>query len=200
MRISQLSCADSTFANYQSRQNPAFEGMLMPGSARKAREIEAELLKKGIKCDFQKNSYVANCVKKTTRIYENLFGAWALPKIVDYYDSALDAEGYCAYAEDRICFNRKLLRFTNKLFHEISAKTRWHPKFNDASTTSSAHVFIHEFAHNAHFHNIERKHRSREYAITMMSEVLHNNKGLKYSYLFSIFSFKDFINILNSQV
>lgn len=179
MKVSQVTRAGVMPAYFvYSKQHQTFEGRLTPGSARKARKIQAELSKQGITSNFEKNGYLAGCVKRVSDIYKELFGEWSLPKNIDFYVftnlSELGASAYFRSSEDKIAFNRSELQYSNRLFQSIKSRSAWRPRFNTSASLHRAQVYVHEFAHCAHFHNIKRKH-NHDYAIEMMN-VLRNKK------------------------
>ena len=186
MRISQLTQAGFMPADFvYTDQKQTFEGRFMPGSARRARIIQNELLDKGMQCNFEKNGYLAKCVKRMTEIYEELFGRWALPQIVDFQEFMgfflQNASGYFSASEDKVAFNRSKYEFVNRLFQSIRAKTYRGKEFNLFSSSHSAQVYAHEFGHSAHFHNISQKHNPA-FAINMMKvlreKTLHEPVGI----------------------
>ena len=115
-----------------------------------------------IECDFKTNGFVAECVKKTADIFDDIFGRDSLPQTVDFlsfrkhFDEGEGVLGmHCHsnytpdnniyYNSDADCYKTK-----NKLkFHELTNKLVWW-----APTASYLHTFVHEFGHSAHFKHL----------------------------------------------
>ncbi len=128
----------------------------------KSREIAKELQRcYGIKCDFDNNGFVAECIQKITRIFSNLFSNSSLPERVTYkrfYNQATRAAYNSSWNE--VTINKDL---DNTWYNNIdsltsSMKEDQHFLLPDwSSSRHSAHVFAHEYSHSAHWHHLESR-------------------------------------------
>ncbi len=133
---------------------------LKPAFRASAYEVEKMLARKGITCDFGGNSFVADCVKKTVDVFENLFGRSSLPQNINFrYLGDSSYGSYNPYTEEIginsafSCFDNieKLKKSTNSAYHFLRP--------NDFSSLHPACTFVHEFSHSAHKNNIEKQGR-----------------------------------------
>lgn len=123
-----------------------------------ANSLERELARKGMICDFANNSFLGECVKRISKVFENLFGRSALPKQVDF-KNLFGAYGAYNIYDRTITFNSASQCFDNmkKLKAEaLSAKHLITP--NEFSTLHPAGTFVHEFSHSAHHNNLNKNH------------------------------------------
>lgn len=122
------------------------------------RRIEAELARKGIDCNFRGDSFVGECTKKVVNLFENLFGRSSLPKKVVFREfSTFANKAYGAYnnIEDTVSINCNHDFFQN--MQDLKDKVKSLHQQNQFSTSHPAHFYVHEFAHAAHWHNLESK-------------------------------------------
>ncbi len=127
--------------------------------APKAYRIENDLFQKcGIDSDFKNNSYMAECVEKTVNIFKDNFGHWALPSKINA--ETINEYGVYAYYSNwndsvvvdnnNKCFeNEKNLITEMKQHRNLFFLPDWF------STIHPLHIFVHEMAHSAHYHNLE---------------------------------------------
>ncbi len=158
------------------KQNVNFESSKFFGY--NAYKIETELAKKGVRAEFNNNSFIADSVKKTCLLFEDLFKDLNLPKIVDFKSLGSENKGvygqHSAYYHevdinsDNDCFkSKKALNKEMEQYRRFFYMPEW------LSTSHYLHPLIHEFAHNAHCRNIEK--RGNGYAWSWMSvETLPN--------------------------
>ena len=128
--------------------------------APKAYNIEKRLAKNAVNAEFSNNSFVAECVEKTIDIYKKIFGYWSFPRNISV-KSTNDPLGYAYYSsyydeividKDKDCFSNK-----EKLVNEMKKHKNLFFFPDWFSSINPLHIFVHEMAHSAHFHNLEKK-------------------------------------------
>lgn len=135
----------------QSFNNISFGSMIFT----KAKKIEKELATRGMSCEFHNNSFVGDCVKKVSTIFENLFGADALPENVNFRKLNFGILGTCNPVTKEVAFNSNHPCFDNIDNLTKQAKKTHKILFpNDFSSLHPAHTFVHEFSHNAHWEHL----------------------------------------------
>lgn len=142
---------------FNSSVNLSFKNLI------KAMHYERKMSKElGVKSSFGVNSFVAESVWKTAKIFEQLFGQKSLPNSVDftsflkkfsYGKSTLGLHiNHSIYPEDEVYFNSDCKHFKNKnrlKFNELTEKMLWWQP-----TGHYLQAFVHEFAHSAHFKHL----------------------------------------------
>lgn len=159
------------------KQNVNFESSRIFGY--NAFKIETELAKKGVRAEFNNNSFVAESVKKTCLLFEELFKGLKLPEIVDF--KSLGKDNKDTYGQHSAFYHEIDINSDNDCFKSKKALSREMQQYRRffympewLSTSHYLHPFIHEFAHNAHYRNIEK--RGNDYAWGWMSvETLPNS-------------------------
>lgn len=124
-----------------------------------AHKIEEELALKGITCNAKGNDFVAECFKKTVEVFEKLFGKSHLPSQLNY-EPLNGAYGQYGYRLNDVVLNsnHNLDCFYDMSSLQKEASKNYNsilPSWN--STGHSAHVFVHEFSHAAHWHHLEQR-------------------------------------------
>ena len=142
--------------NTQKPKNQIFKGLIG------AWQIERALKKKyNIECNFGFNEFVAECIKTTTTLFDDLFGRSSLPKTAEFKsfrkafkedDSTLGMHIHYLGGINGVYFNSdsNCFKTKNKLkFNEMTNKLLWwHPTGNYLQT------FVHEYAHSAHYKHL----------------------------------------------
>lgn len=116
-----------------------------------AAKLEAELAQKGIKCNLGNDSFVGECTKKVVNIFENLFGRAALPKEVSFEPNSNYAYGTYYNVRDKVCINSNYTFF--QTMRDLKDYMQSKPKA--FASTHPAQIYVHEFAHAAHWHHLE---------------------------------------------
>lgn len=96
------------------------------------------------------------CIIKTAKVFKKLFGSSALPRNVSY-ENLYSQGGYACYEpyQDIVKFNLEQPCFLNKKnLNKDSKSKRRFLEPNKASAIHPAHIFVHEFAHAAHFKHL----------------------------------------------
>lgn len=166
--------ANKNFKNSQP-QKPSFGFNLQSAISttwKSADEISSSLSKNyGMSTEFRGNDLVANMVERTVNIFKSIFHTSFLPKVVKF--EPLNGEIYkntlglfCPSYEIIINSNQDRFYSTNSLrdksIEEGSQDLEWinilkYPFFSTKSfhpTKSELNVFVHEFAHCAHYQNV----------------------------------------------
>lgn len=125
----------------------------------RAKVFEEKLAKKGILANTHGNDFVAECFDKITDIFKPLFGSSSLPSYVDF-ESLGGSYGVYYNGSNKVVMNSD---FEYGCFYDMdnlkkemqSYKKRFLPQW--FSTLHPAHTFVHEFAHSAHWHNLENR-------------------------------------------
>ena len=121
----------------------------------KARRVEKELATKGMACEFRNNYFVGDCVRKVSAVFEKLFGKASLPENVNFRELNSRALGICNPVAKEVAFNARYACFDNIDNLTKQAKAARRILFpNDFSSLHPAHVFVHEFSHNAHWEHL----------------------------------------------
>lgn len=127
----------------------------------KAREIAQRLERNyGVKCNFDTNGYLAECVEKTTKIFYDLLGRKSLPKNIFYENYRGDIKAYYESVNNAIYFNKDCssTMYGDKYTHREAMEEEESWLLPDwASSRHPAHVFAHEFSHCAHWHHLEER-------------------------------------------
>ncbi len=128
--------------------------------APKAYRIEQSILSNyGIESEFKNNSFMAECVEKTLKVFKDNFGRWALPSNIEASEIN-DTHIYAYYRsyDDIVAINKNKKCFNNE--DKLKQEMRNHKNLfflpDWFSTIHPLHIFIHELAHSAHYHNLER--------------------------------------------
>ena len=154
MKINPINAETSTASRNSSLGFRSYEPA-------KAREIAQRLERTyGVKCNFDTNGYLADCVEKTTKVFNDLVGRKSLPARVLYEQCRGDIKAYYESANNSICFNKDCgsTMYGDKYTHRdaMAEEESWLlPDW--ASSRHPAHVFAHEFSHCAHWHHLEDK-------------------------------------------
>lgn len=124
----------------------------------RARAIEAELSRNGISSFFRGNDFVADCVKKTTEVFEKLFGKSALPECILYDPLSPPAQANYSNLSNKVTINSNLdgdcYYDLESLIKQMKSETSiimpsW------SSSAHPAHIFVHEYSHSAHWHHLK---------------------------------------------
>lgn len=126
----------------------------------RAKYFEDKLAKEGIIANTQENDFVAECYNKITNVFKALFGKSALPSQVEF--EPLDYGTYGAYYNfsDRIVMNSDKEYSCFFDMDGLKDEMQGYKRFILPEWLSSlhpAHIFAHEFAHSAHWHNLKDK-------------------------------------------
>ena len=135
--------------------NTSFQSKLI-----NCRRIQNDIYDKyHVSCYFSDNEFLANCVSKTVKLFNKLFGASYLPSRVSYESLSAGIEGVYKNFKNEIAFNSKSKTYKNKFHLKVSSLSGWNFLLpNDKSSLHSAHIFTHEFGHCAHWHHLESRH------------------------------------------
>ena len=120
--------------------------------------ISQSLKKNGIYAYFRGNDFGAECVEKTIKIFENLFGKEFLPKTIGF-DLLDGCYGCYNLSTKQVSLNANLTCFDNleSLKKEMNRSRRWLLP-DKKSTLHPARTFVHEFAHCAHHTHLDILH------------------------------------------
>ena len=136
------------------------------------RGIEHKLAKIGIRSSFNRCKVVAGCVEKTVEIFKDY--RLALPNKIEFVPIKENNTtlGTCTYTTGHIIINSNFSEFydINSLNKLEESHYGFHPTKHFLAT------FIHEFSHNAHFHNI-----FKTYSLKVGSEKLLAFNSIKLS-------------------
>lgn len=166
MRIQANYCVSCP--NYYQNKNKKFVSYTS-FNALSPSGIERKLLEeKGIKANFNGNQLVADCINEAVEIYHGVLGNSFLPKKIKflsfsnlYKGSNLEtADGFFSPSDYAVNINSDKSYFSKNNFELLKANELmgygW--VFNDDfSTLHPLHTFIHEFAHCAHYRNLEQQ-------------------------------------------
>ena len=135
----------------------------------KASEIEHALSRKGISLDSAGNDFVATCVQKVVNVFDGLFSKSYIPKNVSYRSLSYGVYGIYYNGFDEVAINNEhdlgCFKDMKNLTTEMKRNYKRY-KPNWFSSMHPAHIFVHEFSHGAHWHNlIERNGESGAYKI-----------------------------------
>ena len=125
-----------------------------------ARKIEAELAKKGIRAEFRGNDFVGDCLKKVVNLYEKLFNKNSLPKELNYKPTHSSIYGCYFHISNEVVINKAHDKdcFEDLKTLKAQASKNYNPIFPSWSSSGHpAHVFVHEFAHAAHWHHMKNR-------------------------------------------
>lgn len=152
MRINPISLKSTDNKNLYAKKINF--GTYNPGAAKR---IEDELARKGFSCDFRGNDFVAECYKKTAAVFQKLFGSTKMPSKFTFKSLGDGVFGAYNCVENEVSMNKD---FSYGCFYDmdkLKAKAKsLHgtilPGWN--SSGHPGHVFMHEFGHAAHWHNL----------------------------------------------
>lgn len=122
-----------------------------------AKKLETELAQRGFKCDVRGNDFVGECYKKTVNVFQKLFGKSLLPANLMFESLGEGVFGVFNCDSNKVSMNKD---YSYGCFYDMDhlkakAKQLYRyllPGWN--STNHPAHVFVHEFAHAAHWHHL----------------------------------------------
>ena len=137
-----------------------YSGKAFAGSSSVCKQIETELYDKYYICaDFKNNDFLAKCVKKTAKLFNDLFSKYSLPDIVSFESLQKGILGLYRNYNNEVSFNSNVKAFNNKFFLKMSSLSSWNfLRPNDHSSLHSAHIFTHEFGHCAHWQHLQSRH------------------------------------------
>ena len=152
MRVGQITNIQSNRSNVVS-DSISF-GTYNPSAAKK---IEKELAQKGFMCDVKGNDFVGECYKKTVAVFNKLFGKPYMPKKLAYEELYEGAYGVYDCIANEVSINKYYNYGCFENMDKLKAKAREMHGFILPGWNSSkhpGHVFMHEFAHAAHWHHL----------------------------------------------
>lgn len=168
MKINSIDLNQSKFSNRKIDTKTSFTSSY----GTKAYEIEKALTKKNIACEFKDNNFVAECVQKTVKIFNELFGEKALPKSIEFAPLPMNTYGACYHDGPSVIINSSNKCFESKknLTEETMLSKNIFFLPDEKATTHYLRTFIHELGHSAHFNNLKRKN------LDFIIEKLNNTK------------------------
>ena len=170
MKVNPISVSVRSYQqqnNVKQNQNSHKTGSIVfkTHNLQKTRMIERSLAQKGIKAKLRDNDFVAECVEKTTDVFKGLFGKSALPEKVRYkpfqmgdrvygfYNYLRDEVGINSDYDDGCFYNANKLKDEMHQYRKIILPEQF-------SSLHPGHVFVHEFAHSAHWHHLKDRNGS----------------------------------------
>ena len=97
------------------------------------------------------DGFVAECTQKVVNLFEDLFGRSLLPKRVLFEPSPPWIYGRYFNSSDTVCINSEHAFF--QTMQDLKAHSQ--SKAGKFASTHPAQVYIHEFAHAAHWHHLK---------------------------------------------
>lgn len=146
----------------QNNPRKGFRPIFKSYEPAKAGEIAKRLEKNyGLKCSFGDNGFVAECVEKTTKVFDELFGKHNLPKEISYrhYGQTSTRASY-----DNVWNTVTINKDLDNTWYKDIASLKSAMKIDQrvllpdwSSTRHPAYVFAHEYSHCVHWKHLMQR-------------------------------------------